>query len=282
MPSNEDDELYKCQFKHYHGCCRKTNQSMHFDFGRKQTANNNIKISFTRKLLNKNITILGDSIQQQLFEGLSEILDLSWKQKTVSSFRRNNRNAELHTLHHKSNGWLQYLKFFLFSNNTQGCNTISKTMSINESVIKAVLSISDIIIANLGIHYFSCSVKAYGESLRLFSDILKKEILKYNKKQVILRGTLPQHFPSKDNTGFFEVFNPEVPCSKVPSFIENYTNTLLKSASVSNGLKYLNNYFIYRERFDLHSTTKKGDCTHYCYSPELILAEMFLLNEMIK
>ena len=156
-----------------------------------------------------------------------------------------------------------------------------KKFVINNEIMKVIINRSDIMIANLGLHYYFQSVGMYGETLRVFSHILQNEMIKDKRKQVVFRATLPQHFLSKANTGLYEQYNPNASCAKSTSIIENHTNALLKAAAEKYGFKYLNNYYIYRDRFDLHSRTKKGDCTHYCYTPELIIPELILLEQLI-
>ena len=147
--------------------------------------------------------------------------------------------------------------------------------------MKRVLATSDIIIANLGLHYYFCSVGTLGASLRLLSELLQNEISRSNQKQVILRGTLPQHFISKSGTGVFERYDPSGTCATIVSKVENPTNALLKENAKHYGFKYLDNYHIYKRRYDMHSLYKKGDCTHYSYSPELTIPELILLDQLL-
>lgn len=274
----------KCKFEHAHGCCGPMTQSLHFLFDDDKLNRYSVKTSISEKLHGKNITILGDSLQLLFFEGLAEVLDLSSQKRLVWNFKGNdnNKSASWTAVEHKSGGWLQYLYFYYYSDMVKGCKgTHGDRFKVDENVMRRVIATSDIIIANLGLHYHFCSVGAYGESLRLLSELLQEEVSKHKHKQVILRATLPQHFISKSNTGFFEKYNPNATCAKVISRVENPTNALLREAARTHGFKYLDNYHIYKGRYDMHSLIKKGDCTHYCYSPELTIPELTLLDQLL-
>ena len=275
---------FTCKINHTHGCCGNNTQKMHFQFADK-LLNYNVKSSITQKIYKKNITILGDSLQLLFFEGLSEILELSDQKSFITSFKSYKKTPPWYMHKHKSNGWLQYIYFYYFSNQGKGCSTRQfdnkAHFVVNENILKSIINRSDIIVANLGLHYYFCTVGHYEEALRLFSQLLKEEIKLHDWKQIVYRATLPQHFYSKSNTGFFQKFNPNSSCAKVTSVVENPTNALLKAAAERYGFKYLDNYYIYKDRYDLHSRIKIGDCTHYCYSPELLVPELILLDQHI-
>ena len=212
------------------------------------------------------------------------MLDLSNKTNLVWNFKANDKNktASWTAVEHKTGGWLQYLYFYYYSDMVKGCKgTFGERFKVDENIMKRVLATSDIIIANLGLHYHFCSVRAYGESLRLLSELLQEEKLKHKHKQVVLRATLPQHFISKSNTGFYERYISNATCAKIASKVEHPTNGILREATKRYGFKYLDNYHIYKGRYDMHTHIKKGDCTHYCFSPELTIPELILLDQLL-
>ena len=107
-------------------------------------------------------------------------------------------------------------------------------------------------------------------------------------KQVIIRATLPQHFISKDEMGFYEESEAKVTkkcATKVPFPQPHFTNYFLKNMVRRFNFSFMDNFSIYFERGDLtfgQKTPNKLDCTHHCYSPELIWPELVLLTQIIK
>ena len=278
--------IYKetCNLQHIHGCCGNNRRGRHYVFKDNNLNNYDAIKSILNKIRGRNITILGDSLQPSFFEDISEVLHLSNKTELIWNFKANdnNKTAFWKIMKHNTGGWLQYLYFYYYTDKVLGCKgTHGERFKIDEPLMKTILSKSDIIIANLGLHYHFCSVIAYGESLRLLSEVLQEEILRNNHKQVVFRATLPQHFISKAHTGFYEKYNPNVTCATVESRVEHPTNSILKETAKKYGFKYLDNYHIYKGRFDLHSRVKKGDCTHFCHCAELTMPELVLLDQLL-
>ena len=278
--------IYKetCNLQHIHGCCGNNRRGRHYIFNDNNLNNYDVIRSILTKIRGRNITILGDSLQHSFFEDISEVLNLSNKTELIWNFKANdnNKTAFWKIMKHNTGGWLQYLYFYYYTDKVLGCKgTHGERFKIDEPLMKTILSKSDIIIANLGLHYHFCSVIAYGESLRLLSEVLQEEILRNKHKQVVFRATLPQHFISKAHTGFYEKYNPNVTCATVESRVEHPTNSILKETAKKYGFEYLNNYHIYKGRFDLHSRVKKGDCTHFCHCAELTMPELVLLDQLL-
>ena len=62
------------------------------------------------------------------------------------------------------------------------------------------------------------------------------------------------------------------------------TNYFLKNMAKRFKFSFLDNFSLYYERGDWNrgKTSSSVDCTHYCYTPELILPEMVLLTQFIQ
>ena len=116
-----------------------------------------------------------------------------------------------------------------------------------------------------------------------FSDVTRN-----TQKQVIVRATLPQHFITKSGLGFYSdrLRNETNKCAtKVPFPVPHSTNYFLKNMARRFNFSFLDNFSIYYERGDLTKGLKasgKLDCSHHCYTPELIWPELVLLTQIIK
>ena len=106
------------------------------------------------------------------------------------------------------------------------------------------------------------------------------------QKQVIIRATLRQHFITKSSLGFYnDRLRNETTCAtKVPFSVPHPTNYFLMNMATRFNFSFLDNFSIYYERGDLTKGMKasgKLDCSHHCYTPELIWPELVLLTELI-
>ena len=105
--------------------------------------------------------------------------------------------------------------------------------------------------------------------------------------QVILRSTTPQHFITVSGSGFYSQrirMKEAKRCLKlVPHPISHPTNHFLLDMAQRYNFKYLDNLPIYFERGDLKVEQWSGylDCTHHCYTPELVWPEVVLLTQLI-
>ena len=116
------------------------------------------------------------------------------------------------------------------------------------------------------------------------------EATRHTSKQVILRATPPQHFISRSGLGFYKdrLKNDTYPCTqKVPFPVPHPTNYFLKNMARRFNFSFLDNFSIYYQRGDLAGgiidpSKNKVDCTHHCYTPEIIWPELVLLTQSIK
>ena len=107
-------------------------------------------------------------------------------------------------------------------------------------------------------------------------------------KQVIVRATLPQHFITESGLGLYgDLTNFEECATTLPYPMPHPTNYFLKNMAKRFNFSFLDNFSIYYERGDLTRGVDKSledsklDCTHHCYTPELILPELVLLTQLI-
>lgn len=110
------------------------------------------------------------------------------------------------------------------------------------------------------------------------------------RTQIILRSTLPQHFRAekKFRGGYFqeEADRSKFAYSKCltgPNDLAHWTNPILRRIAHAYGFQYLNSFPLYADRWDLHYLNKTPtDCTHWCYTPEVIGPEVALLNQLVR
>ena len=128
-----------------------------------------------------------------------------------------------------------------------------------------------------------------GADMSVYFDSLGKLLhnqTRNSSKQVIIRSTTNQHFITKSGDGFYlNRIKSNTKCAnslKNPS--QHYTNYYLREMAKKYHFQYLDNFPIFYGRGDLVVGWKKGvalDCTHYCYSPEIIWPELVLLTQLI-
>ena len=127
-----------------------------------------------------------------------------------------------------------------------------------------------------------------GNSLVYAFTIIFVDATRNTSKQVIVRATLPQHFITKSGLGFYgdSATSGTRKCdAKVPYPEPHFTNYFLKNMVRRFNFSFMDNFSIYYERGDLTLGQKAPnilDCTHHCYSPELIWPELVLLTQIIK
>ena len=143
---------------------------------------------------------------------------------------------------------------------------------------------ADVIIFNMGLHQRSMK----GADMSAYFDSLGK--LLYNQtrnssKQVIIRSTTSQHFISKNGDGFYlnRIKSRKKCANNLTNPSPHYTNYYLREMAKKYHFQYLDNFPILYGRGDLMVGLTKDelDCTHYCYSPEIIWPELVLLTQLI-
>ncbi len=111
--------------------------------------------------------------------------------------------------------------------------------------------------------------------------VLKKEVDLNPRKQVIIRNTLPTHAPyTEDDAALLTRRKCWNETKK-----DHFTNYYLEQMARKLGFKYLYSAPIYKDRGDMHLPARKedkNDCTHWCYSPELFVPEMALINKLLR
>ncbi len=132
-----------------------------------------------------------------------------------------------------------------------------------------------------GLHLQSCSNPVFKQIAFEMAEVIKDEVTRHPQKQVIVRSTLPTHAPYNEND---DVLLTTRNCQQ-EARRDHFTNYYLKQIADTYGFKFLFSAPIYKERGDMHLPLRKqnkNDCTHWCYSPEVIVPELALLNKLLK
>ena len=256
--------------------CNKTVRQLHFVFNTNSLNKDNVLHSLRTKIRGKNITIFGDSLQKHFAVFMAEVLNM------------NERKPDLHYVYHsrkvklKSQINLQVKNVWEYGNYLCKGDPNSGRFVMRKKNIVQAFSESDIIVFNLGLHYENCSISTYRAALEEVAGLLKEELTRYPHKQVVFRSTLPQHFyMGKNIGGYFPKFNKHISCYGVNN-VQHWTNKYMKEVSKRYGFKYLDSFPIYADRWDLHFPNKTmPDCTHFCFTPETIIPELALLEQLL-
>lgn len=170
----------------------------------------------------------------------------------------------------------QFVTFCRIHNS--GCNSPHPCLwSLNH--LNSFVQKSDVVLFNMGLHFEKCTKESFAKTLTKVAELFQMEVSKHPDKQVILRSTLPQHFPTKN--GYYDVMhrNRQPGCAQKSTVEEHWSNEFLKNTKQQFGFKYLDSFPIYKERWDLH--WKPIDCSHSCHTAETTVPELALLNNLL-
>ena len=144
---------------------------------------------------------------------------------------------------------------------------------------------ADIIVTNQGLHYGPLGLNKVHLHFDAFGQFLFHQT-RSRAKTVVVRSTTPQHYFTKQGSGLYEerITGLNICDIEVTNPRQHSTNYLLMEMAVKYNFKYLDNFPIYYQRGDLPPGRKMSgryDCTHHCYTPEVIWPELVLLTELI-
>ena len=228
------------------------------------------------------------------------------KRRFPIEFEGKEKPAAFSRIYHGQGGFLHYVQYYYVKNTTAGCKLPDyhypyvHWMELSEKDMLNVLSLSDIIILNLGIHYHKCTVLSFFLASNKATDLLIVETRKNPHKKVVLRSTLPTHHLATQNRktktgvfrpGLFDEMRKKTCWHGVPP-VDDPTNGHQKTLAETFGFAFYDAFNVYKARGDLHSVKylfdskaknrSVRDCTHFCYSPELIFPELALLNNALE
>ena len=239
-----------------YGCCDMSRvQHLHFEFNDYSLNNMNVSKVLCDKLSDRNIFLIGSSLEHQLFKVIYFML--GDKPFVISKDETRHLTYEFD---HGCNGTVRF--------------TFKLIMS--KSLLNYFINKSDVILFNCGLHYEDWNIVKFVEYIDWMSKTLQT-----NDKTVIVRNTLPQHFPTKH--GFYDSNAAQQmkvsKCTLAETQRNHPSNIFLRFMAKKYNFGYMDEYALFAPRWDLH--VKKGDCTHYCDTSELFYPQIIVLLQLL-
>ncbi len=135
-----------------------------------------------------------------------------------------------------------------------------------------------------GLHFQPCTEDQLLRTAFQMANVIEEEVRLHPAKQVIIRNTLPQHFHYFGAVphGYYDPTAQGSICWK-SNKKDHFTNYYTSQIADLYGFKFLNSAPVYMERWDLHFPKhKKSDCSHWCYTPEIYVPELSILNQLLQ
>lgn len=243
---------------------------------------------FYRKAANKSVVFIGDSLMLHFFHSVADLIHFEpinvlhpillkmglGQLILIETFANNVWNFSLTNVRH-------------FVMEETGVCEKHKIHQLSWEMLQHLVNKNDIILFNMGFHYSGCPQKIFIQTLNRAAKLLRKAMTKNLGKQVILRSTLPQHFPGND--GYFLYSRipqyKKLGCANSTAEREHESNDILKFVAEKYHFKYFDSFPIYMDRWDLHlaekDCTHTCDCTHSCITAETTVPELALLNSLL-
>ncbi|KAI8833469.1 hypothetical protein BJ741DRAFT_691068 [Chytriomyces cf. hyalinus JEL632] len=223
----------------------------------------------------KRLTIIGDSMSEQVFEGL--LMQLTQMKVQIETSSDPIPGARLGRKPFpvlkrfylpQFNATLQYAKSYRFALNAkfaQYASGINSTYTLSPEQLSFVLSESDVIVVNFGLHYISKKEKSeFHPAMTALVEAFAAERLKQNglTKKFIIRDLFPS---------FSSIPNPSRPglCSKRHVVFYKWYNRLLKGLAKKYSMTFWEVGYLYNDRADAKlglTKTGKRDCLHFCHN----------------
>ena len=271
--------------EHCHGVCTEQGKQLHFHFYNATLQNmdaHDIQKEMFNKLRNKNISLFGDSLLLQLFQGMVEALDLR-HEMTYSNNKRFSCLKELRSsdagatisVPHGYNGFIKYIAFHRILDYVP-----TTCLCITAKQLMILLKDADIVILNMGLHY--SNTHTIGQFQIILDTIMKMlKSLSVKGTKVVFRTTAPQHFESFNGLGLYvEKYVPwPFKCVDIKIPERNGADSITRFAAKKYGFVMFDDFEIFSSRWDLHQ--EDGDCTHYCFTMETIMPQLALLSQLL-
>ena len=142
---------------------------------------------------------------------------------------------------------------------------------------------NDVIVMNQGLHFRPVAINDVHFRFDTLGQFLFDQT-RNSTKTVVVRSTTPQHYFTARGSGLFHERVYSRNTCDIEVTMQHPTNYLLMEMAMKYEFKYLDNFPIYYQRGDLPPGMREDgilDCTHHCYSPEVIWPEVVLLTELI-
>ncbi|KAI8833470.1 hypothetical protein BJ741DRAFT_270662 [Chytriomyces cf. hyalinus JEL632] len=230
-------------------------------------------------LLNsKRLSIIGDSISEQIFEALliqlaqkkiQAVQEASFNPIPGTSLGRKPFPSLKRFYLPQFNATLQYVKSYRFAPSAEFDRFAAGSgakLVLSSQQLSFVLDVSDVVVANYGMHYIRLKEKtAFRPAMTALVEAFAAERLKPNglNKKFILRDMLP-NFSA-------QLPNPSAPslCSKRKVRLYKGHNRFLKEMADKFSMPFWEEGQLYRDRADAKLGLRKDgkrDCVHFCHN----------------
>ncbi len=254
---------------------------MHYKFYNETLNTMDTRNVILNKLQNKNLIILGDSLMDQMFEGVVEALELKLKVKVTFEKEKNwSRNYKVRKIYHGRNGYIKSLRFYnIYHEGISEQSDIDIIFLNTETLLQHIPENSHVIL-NFGLHYRGWTLLDFKYIVRKVMQLIKNKV---KRGSLILRTTPPQHFPTEVQSGRYEDYQLGDKCVNVPKPERHPADMIVEHFAKEYNLSILDDFTIFQDRWDLHQQTKyhKLDCTHFCYTPATFIPHLTLLTQLI-
>ncbi len=175
----------------------------------------------------------------------------------------------------KNDKHMEQCATFVFSRAFSGC--------FWDYVAKAndhLSEICDFCVLFTGLQMTACSDKQFLETAFQMADILEESVYFHPQKQVIFRSTMPSH--SRYNVQEPILADTGSSGCWAQTKRNHFSNAYLEQVSNLYEFRYLNSAPIFMDRGDMHLPEHElTECSHWCYSPETVVPEIALLNDLL-
>ena len=237
-------------------------------------------------LTNKTLTIIGDSILLQLFQGMVELvrpkgaMQYSNRKKftCMGDLHKRVKGGETVTaaINHGYNGYIKFIAVYTIMGSNPTCflcTTVDKIYSLVKD--------DDIILVNIGIHYDRSRLTVMARTIRYLSQNLKR-LTASRRVQIVYKLTVPQHFITASGAGWYNERTSNKRCVRVPKPDRYPSDHVMKYYANRYGFKVLDDFDIFVNRSDLHQDMSDyTDCSHYCFTVETIMPQIALLTQLL-
>ncbi len=137
-------------------------------------------------------------------------------------------------------------------------------MSAQWPTVDRALASADVVVANFGVHWHRNDQQLYTRHVgRLAEKLAAFAGEGPGARLAVLQETLPQHFPSRGQTGDFDDRTAMGPCRPVMRAAgPGWRNIAARSIAASHGVHLLR---AHEAMAPLHAHHAHGECTHWCY-----------------
>jgi hypothetical protein len=273
-------------FAGFHGCCTEKISFERLEFSSSLEVHKAVE-HFLNAINDRHLLLLGDSLTLQIFKAFLML----FKSNGIAMIHQDGRpfGATNYVSIIPANATMRLIEFYRVSSvdstgvDHKQLDRDPKRMILAEDVLRAALGESDTVIANIGLHYATNS----GYQFRMMSKLQKIIMEEADRRKFcfLWRSTTPQHFPGSNGTGTYNGTDysktKTKDCAAVTSKWTHPSDAVLERVRVGSKIPLIDITSLLEGAHTFHSL-KVGDCSHFCYSPDLFAPMLTLFGEAIR